>query len=475
MKKVIWVTLSKLLISIISVFLLRIYSNNLTYSEIGLVALLMNFESFFGLVYASPLGNYISLTCLQDMRDKILGQKFLDYIYITFFASIFSFIFFLFYEKFYHLHLTSAISIAFIVYLFLNNTTPFISSLLLLMNRTKASVFLQLVKSVSGLFAFIVIFLYIKSLNGWVIGSLVGLVIPTIINLIYIKEFTLRKIRFPKGEYFLKKDLLVKFILPFSVMQLLLWLFFNSYRNLASKFFDLTFLGELALVFTFASQFCSAYDALISQIYQADFYKFIDNNHLEKKIKKYGLFLNKIQSVYLLFFIMGSIPFAVAFELLVKPKTEIDLSILLAAWCVNFVRINFNLFGLITQVTMNPKTVTRYILSGIILIGLVFGGMSVFNLEISKYTFLSVISIVSFVSLLAFILNISRKIESRVIFRNYLITLIVFFGLLLLLSVKHLETGIIKHNLTTLVVISTISLGILGLLVLYLPKKLQSI
>jgi hypothetical protein len=258
-------------------------------------------------------------------------------------------------------------------------------------------------------------------------------------------------------------------------MQLILWFFFNSYRIYAGKLFNLDFLGELGLAFTFASQFCSAFDSVITQIYQPDFYRLIDNVPEEKKMENFGVFLKEVLPVYLIFLVVGFFPYVVSFQLLLKPNFSVDTTLLLTAWIFNFIRISFNVFGLITQVKLNPKMVSKYVFWGVGLSAFIFSVMYAFNLPITRNSFLLIIGSIPVVVLIFFIHNIGKRLNQLSIISRFFLNLIICVLIYFLLIKLELSGIVVKNHQAIIVMIACLFLAILGIQMLVLPKKLKAL
>jgi O-antigen/teichoic acid export membrane protein len=476
MKKAISVGLGKLVISLLSIYIWRIYSGNLSLVQIGIVTLLINFDSLFGLVSASPFGNFLSVNALADVRNKTIGKRVGGYFLLTFLLSILSFFILLLYAFFLKIQLSLPVLSLFVLFVFLNNAIPIIPTLFTVVNRTELSMGLQVLKSVASVVALVVVFFFHKDVNAWIVASILGVLIPGVVNVYFFRK------AFPEEQLFafelrgfISKEVLIKFILPFAFMQLLLWFFFSAYRIYSGRLFDLEFLGKLSLLFSFSSQVCSAFDSVITQIYQADFYRLIDESSEEKKLTKFGLFLKKVQPSYLLFLFLGFLPYILAFQFVLKPTFQPELMLFVVAWVFNFIRINMNLFGLISQVLFSPKIVSQFVLAGVVLSILSFVMLLVAKAIATSAVFLVLTAGVPLLVLVMLIFYIARVVKQPAIFNMFLLNLAGFLLMIGLIVNSWFFFPSGGNSQVMLFLLAMVSMAIIGLFLLTLQRKLKSI
>jgi hypothetical protein len=473
MRKLISVVMGKVGISVCSLLLLRVYSQSLTLTEIGLITLLQNIDTFFGFVYASSYGNYLALTARSDQRNGILLQKMYEYALLTLVFTLFCIPIILCYINFMSVGLSIGLQLLFACFLFFFHVPAIIPSQMTVLNFVEASIFLQVAKAIFGLLSFVLIFHFIGGVAGWIIGAFVGAVIPALMNLFICRKYLGPfRIKYASLSHVISKKLIKEFLLPFAVLQAIIWLFFNAYRIAAPNFFDLRFVGMLGLAFGFANQFCFAFESVLTQLFQSDFYRLIDEPNQELKLKRFGAFLKVSYPIYISFFFLGFIPYALIFQFIVKTDVQISFTILVFAWVFNCIRINLNLLGMITHVLANPRFLFRYIFLGTGLLTFCFVIWFVTKFSDDKTTFLTLINVIACIVLFIVSVKIAlRTMWKELIYISVFISVVFIVAGFFISSFEKLITG--SSFFTYAMIISTLSSVMLGWQVLALPKKLN--
>jgi len=264
----------------------RLFTTILNDKEIGNLILLISISSFFSLSLINPVGSYINRELNSWHKKRVIKNKLLNYNYYVLTVSAVATLSPLVLIKF-----SIGASIDFYLYLFCLGAFLFfntwnqtiVPSLNMFFHR-KAFVLLTLL-SISLYLSFsLAIVLFInKSGAGWLLGQALGLGIGFIVSLWYflIKVVPEEKIT-SRALSLDGVSKVIGFCLPLSVATLLLWVVANSYKIIIEMQLGAESLAYVGLGLALAASLLGAIESLLMQIFQANFYKSLDDNQLKQ-------------------------------------------------------------------------------------------------------------------------------------------------------------------------------------------------
>ncbi len=375
--KILFLIFGRIAQAVLAIVTIKLATRYLLPDEMGNYYLLSSITSLFGIVFISPIGQFINRKFHAWHDNKNLLKNFITFNYYVLAVSLLSIPVIFIAQKFGGF--ITAISFSSVVFLsfagiYLNTWIgTLIPAFNMLEKRIIFTVF-TLINLTGGLMvALYLIFHYEAKGVYWYLGQIVIFQFVTfIVALFYFKnkigeEFSFESFSLKVSKEQIKK--LIHFSGPLAIATFFMWLLNDSYRFIVERMMGVEFLGILAIGFGVVASVFSLLESLFQQIYYPSFYRKITNTTSEDRR---AACQNLIDTAFPLFFFMAiylvtSAPFLV--RLLTSQAYERSYLFVIFGVGINLTRVLTNIISTAAHSEMNTrKLVMPYMIGGMLIV-----------------------------------------------------------------------------------------------------------
>ena len=281
---------------LLSIVILRVSTNFLKSSEMGVFYLLISLLSYFSMTLIGPVGNFINRKVHYWKENGELLQSFIKYNFFVLLVSIISIPIVYILTKnlgvlanIDTLHLTLIVSTG--IY-FTTLNTFFSPTLNLLNHRIAFVIFSNL--TLLGNILFSILFVNIFEASGfwWFAGQILSQILFTILSGLYFFSKIDEKKSFNLKGKIKSKDFksVLSFSIPLAIATFFMWTTNESYRFIIERYLSLEYLGLIAIGIAISTKIATAVETLIHQLFHPQFFKAINTSDSLERSKAWNNF-----------------------------------------------------------------------------------------------------------------------------------------------------------------------------------------
>ncbi|MBU3612837.1 lipopolysaccharide biosynthesis protein [Polynucleobacter sp. MG-27-Goln-C1] len=459
------VSSGRLLVALLTLVSIRMVTTYLDPVQFGELAILISLQTFFGLLFINPVGQYINLKTHQWWEDGVVvGHLKLFRIYFLLIALIGFVVAFIVGERFSGSGFHYAIVI--LLMILMASWNGILIYLLNMLGFRLASTSMMVITALISLCASVFLVINKPSAPGWFLGQSVGMFVGALVAILFlIKQ---QHQRTTKKEYHpvIDKVALWRYCFPLAAATAFMWCQLSGYRFFIEHYWGLAALGLLSIGLQIPSQIAALIESLVMQYLYPYFYSSLNRDKTQEGLEKsMSDLINLAIPIYIL--VCGGImlggPYLV--KMLVGPQFYISSGILSIGALIEFFRMSANLFGNAAHAKLK---------TGLLAMPYFIGASTVFILLLASEKFGADISIaaVSLVigGILMFVTMLKNTCSNLTIHLNKK-TLITFFVLAVFMAIGSLFLPRIDDIFANLFALCIVGILILSILFVFLKNN----
>ncbi|BBV40287.1 polysaccharide biosynthesis protein [Citrobacter portucalensis] len=380
-KELLILIICRILQILISLLSLRIMTSLFSTEQMGEYYIFLTLFMLATLSVINPFGQYINRNTYKWRSIGVLIPWMKKYIgFMILFSFLFSFAYLLWAQVTTgELRFTPAI-FCFLYITIISANQFLLHTLNILNSRVSFSILTVLTAFLSLCFAYCLFQLSILGLSSKIYSWLLGIIIANFISF-YVAFFLLNKNENKNENENINENINVKeiinFCIPIAVTTFLMWVISAGYRFGIEPLMGLTYLGIVAVCFSISSQVMSVIESLVTQIFQPNLFKTMDEVSRPERSKLLEKYVNENISIYFSALIFSSFFMHNIFLVLVDSQYFPYFHIGIIAIFSEFFRVSANSLAMYFFCEKDMKRGIIPFLCGAILIVMMFG---IFNL-----------------------------------------------------------------------------------------------
>ncbi|EGT0664111.1 polysaccharide biosynthesis protein [Citrobacter werkmanii] len=383
-KELLILIICRILQILISLLSLRVMTSLFSTEQMGEYYIFLTLFMLATLSIINPFGQYINRNTYKWRNLGILIPWMKKYIgFIMLFSSLFSFVYFL-WALFTtgELRLTPAI-FCFLYITIISANQFLLHTLNILNSRLSFSILTVLTAFLSLFFAYFLFRLSILGISSkvysWILGIVIANFISFFVAFIFLNKNENNKIKNINGNVNFKE--IINFCIPIALTTFLMWVISAGYRFGIEPLMGLTYLGIIAVCFSISSQVMSVIESLVTQIFQPNLFKTMDEVSRPERSKLLGKYVNENIAIYFSVLIFSSFFMHNIFLVLVDNKYLPYFYIGIIAIFSEFFRVSANSLSMYFFCERDMKRGIIPFLCGATLIVMMFGAFNLYGIK----------------------------------------------------------------------------------------------
>jgi O-antigen/teichoic acid export membrane protein len=387
-KSLLFLILGRLLQATLAITTMKFATFYLSPKEMGNYYVLSSIATLFGIVFISPVGQFVNRK-FHSWHDRgILFERFFIYNYYVFLVSLFT-IPIIFIAKKYFGFITEIsilnVIILSVLSIYLNTWFNTIVPAFNMLEKKMIFTWYTLL-NLSGSLAFSIIIVLIYGRFGvqWYLGQYVVFqAIITLIALWFFKKLLKQKINLALFKIPIKLNqikVVLKFSLPLMLATFFMWLLNDSYRFIVEKMLGLEVLGNLAVGFSVSSSIFALLESLFQQIYYPKFYRKITSEDKSIRLLACQDLINIAfpSFIFTAVYLVCSSPFIL--KILTSSAYSNSWMFVIFGCGISLARVLTNIISTIAHSEFNTKKlILPYVVGGILTLSLMIGLLNLYQ------------------------------------------------------------------------------------------------
>lgn len=382
---ILWVVVGRLFFSLVYLLSIRISTGLLEPDQYTILGMLVAIQTFCGLIFINPIGQYINRNCQQWWQDQSIDGRMKTFQYYVVVTSLIggvvaSIWFSIFdsgngFNKFF---------LANIVILMIWGATWNVtwSSVINILEQRALAVKLSLFAAVCGLLMSALLCYSNPTPEMWFLGQAIGNSIGAIAGGYAMRSIGLIKAKSPVK--LIDASAIKKYCLPLACSTPFIWLQLSGYRLIMPTYWDLTIVGMALAGIGLSLQAWILVETIVVQILIPKYYKILNgsdgavipgyegNNKQQVDRLVFSDLINIVGPFYLFFAAITLVLAPSLVFLIVDEKYILAAHFFAIGSFVELCRVMFNLFANAAQINQNTKLlVLPNIISGSVMTALV--------------------------------------------------------------------------------------------------------
>ena len=294
--------IAQLLLTIISV---RVATGLLAVEQYGMLALLTGFQSLFGLLLISPVGQYILRHTHQWAAEGLLLSRLRRYnLYVSIVAlvAVAAVMAWISMHKKGNVHVPwlAALAVGLVVYV--GTWNGCLVSLLNMLGFHGVSVYLAFLTTLAALISGVAVLFSSHAVTAamWLTGQSIGTGLVSALALQRLHREIRPITRTTIDPTFLTWNIVLSYCFPLAITAGFSWVMLSGYRFIVEWVWGMYALGCLAVGLAVAGQVWSACEGLLMQFTIPQFYKAVSEGTPCAYQRAYSNFINTVMPIYLL-------------------------------------------------------------------------------------------------------------------------------------------------------------------------------
>jgi O-antigen/teichoic acid export membrane protein len=294
--------IAQLLLAIISV---RVATGLLAVEQYGMLALLTGFQSLFGLLLISPVGQYILRHTHQWAAEGLLLSRLRRYnLYVSIVAAVAVAVVMVWIpvhrEDNVHVPWLAALAVGLVVYV--GTLNGCLVSLLNMLGHHGVSVYLAFLTTLAALMSSVAVSFSGHAVSAvlWLTGQSIGTGLVSALALQRLHREIRPTARATIDPTFLTWNIVLSFCFPLAITAGFSWVMLSGYRFIVEWVWGMRALGFMAVGLAVAGQVWSACEGLLMQFFIPPFYKAVSEGTPCAYQRAYSNFINTVMPIYLL-------------------------------------------------------------------------------------------------------------------------------------------------------------------------------
>lgn len=347
-----WIGVGRAIAAIVALCSLRAITIFLHPEQYGELTLLLAVQTFCGLLFVNPIGQYINLHTHAWWDDGSLFLRLKKYSsYVVLVALIGALFYWLIVNT--SANDGGALIVLFSVFLVVIAATwnATLIPMLNMLGFRAESVFLGVSTAVLSLLVSIFFVSWHPSAVAWLWGQVIGLGVGAIAGKYLLQKKTNRLECDELNFSLINVSTVMSYCLPLAIATSLMWLQLSGYRFVVEHYWGLKKLAFFAIGFQLANQIWSLAESLVVQFLYPYFYRRISDADSNEAKVAFSDLLNTLLPVYLLLMGLSAIGAPYILRLLVASPFWDGASFLVIGAGVELCRTIANLLGNAAQIT----------------------------------------------------------------------------------------------------------------------------